>query len=70
MDIIGWSIGAVSLGYAIWTNHKSNVERGRMHSFLKGLKPSIQGDNAQKVVHAIEDEMQRLIPPRKSKSQP
>jgi hypothetical protein len=69
MDIVGWSIGVVSLAYAVWTNHRANVERKRsnaqrqyLHSFLKGLKPSI---DSPRVLAAINDEMERLIPPRK-----
>jgi len=63
MDFVGWVIGLVGLAYGVWTNHTSKVERQRLHSFLKGLKPDVEANNAPKVLEAIKDEMARLIPP-------
>jgi hypothetical protein len=68
MDIVGWIIGVVGLAYAIWTDCRSKKEQQRIHSFLKGLKPGVEANNPTGVLAAINDEMARLIPPKKTTS--
>jgi hypothetical protein len=46
----------------------SKEERQRLHSFLKALKPSIVTKNKAEILDAINDEMERLVPPKKSSS--
>jgi len=66
MDIVGWTIGIAGLVYAIWTNYRSKAQRQRIHSFLKALKPGVEAGNKAGVLTAINDEMPRLIPPKKN----
>jgi hypothetical protein len=44
---------------------EAKEERQRVHSFLKALKPSIGTKNTAEILDAINDEMARLIPPKK-----
>lgn len=65
MDWIGWAIGMIAIGYAVWTDYRSRTERRRLHSFLKGLKPGVEAGNADGVIRAINDEMATLCRPKK-----
>jgi hypothetical protein len=65
MDWIGWILGAFAIAYAVWKDHEYRVERGRLHSFLKAFKPNVPAGSREE--KAIEDEMARVIPPKKLK---
>jgi len=64
MDIVGWIIGAAGLGYGLWSDYNSRKEKQRLHSFLKALKTGVEANNTNGVLKAINDEMERLIPPK------
>jgi hypothetical protein len=68
MDLVGWTIGGAGIAYGIWSDYNSKKERQRIHSFLKGLKPGVEANNTAGVLAAINDEMARLIPPKKTTS--
>ncbi len=50
------------------TEMNARAERGRLHSFLKGLRAAVFAGEAAKapMLGAINDEMARLIPPGRS----
>jgi hypothetical protein len=69
--IMGCVIGIGGIGVGIVGNIKARRsdrryrrERERMHSFLKGLRPSIGRGLPNEIVWAINDELERLIPSR------
>ena len=59
-DWIGWALGVIGILYAVYTDRRAKQRRDDMHSFLVGLKPSIQGSNKDAIIAAINDELQKL----------
>ena len=64
IGIGGIVVGVVGNMEARRSDRRSRRERERMHSFLKGLKPSIGRGLPNEIVWAINDELERLIPSR------
>ena len=75
---VGWLIAIVGCAIAIGgivvgivgnmnarrSDRRIRRERERMHSFLKGLRPSIGRGLPNEIIWAINDELERLIPSR------
>ena len=57
-----WAIGA---SYVAWLQGRKRKHEAQMTvTFLHGLKPAIQGGNRDAVVEQINDQLERLDPPK------
>jgi len=67
-DLIGYAIGLIGIGYGIFSDYNARKERIALHGFLKGLKTGVlEKPDHENLIKAIDDEMGRLIPPKKKK---
>ena len=64
VGIAGLVVGIAGTGYAVWSDVKRRGERHWVHMALANLKPSIQGNNRQEVLNAINNMMEFLKPPK------
>lgn len=59
------ALGVVGILFALYERTKRRTDREEFHRQLVVLKPSIQGDNKEDVLHAINDTLAWLKPRKK-----